>query len=167
MILQGKLTAAEYFDAQLEHLRRQRSRRWFNGVMYVLSGLLLALFLLNGLIDQNWRWWLAWPLPIFISARAFDRWMLRHRTARIYAQQQSLQAQYDVELSDEGVRWLSATSDTEMPWAHYVKWAEGERVFLLYHSDCIMHIVPKRFFKSERTIEEFRALMTANVAAAA
>lgn len=63
---------------------------------------------------------------------------------RIFRQQRSLQGEMVLAWSDTGLHVRSEYGDFEMPWPHFVRWAEDGRSFLLFESDRLYRVVPKR-----------------------
>jgi Ca2+/Na+ antiporter len=63
---------------------------------------------------------------------------------RMYHQQKSLQETMAVEWADDGLSWDGQSGNSRTPWTYYVKWSEDRRLFLLYHSDRMHQILPKR-----------------------
>lgn len=49
------------------------------------------------------------------------------------------------------------------PWSDYLRWKEGGKCFLLYMSDNLFQIVPKRFFHSDSDIDTFREMLTMRI----
>lgn len=73
---------------------------------------------------------------------------LPQNARRMYRQQKSLQETLAVEWSDDGMSWDGQAGHSRTPWSHYVKWCEDRRLFLLYHSDRLHQILPKRVLSS-------------------
>ena len=51
-----------------------------------------------------------------------------------------------------------------MPWSDLTKWREGEGLFLLYGSDLIFYVLPKRAFQDAAAVDAFRDLLSAKIA---
>jgi len=73
------------------------------------------------------------------------------RPCTFYAQEEGLQ------FSTEGISGTKA-------WSDYVKWKEGGSGFLIYMSDNLYQVVPKRFLGSESDVNAFRELLRSKVA---
>ncbi|OWJ63840.1 YcxB family protein [Inquilinus limosus] len=69
---------------------------------------------------------------------------LPQNARRMYRQQKSLHETLAVEWSEDGMSWDGQTGYTRIPWNHYVKWCEDHRLLLLYHSDRLHQMLPKR-----------------------
>jgi len=79
------------------------------------------------------------------------------RARRIFRQQKSLQRPFDVSWSESGFTARDASGGHTTPWSDYIRWCENPAVFLLYHSDALFQLVPKRACPDERTVSEFRS----------
>lgn len=88
---------------------------------------------------------------------------IRYKAIRIYRQRRAMQRSIRLEPTDTGLFSKSETGHGITPWSDFLKWKEGNGLFLLYVSDDMFHIVPKRFFNSEDDISEFRKILTTNV----
>jgi hypothetical protein len=91
-----------------------------------------------------------WATPVllllFIGALWFvtDRLLLPRQARRIYQQQQSLQRPFRFTIADDGTQAVSSTFTGSHAWSDYRKWIEGPDQFLLYQSDVLFVIIPKR-----------------------
>jgi len=83
----------------------------------------------------------------------------RPTTYRIFRQQKSLNLPFSIEATSEAFCAFNETGKTTMPWGHFVKWKESERLLLLYHSDILFNLVPKRLFQSGAELAEFRGFL--------
>lgn len=59
----------------------------------------------------------------------------------------------------EAVFIKSEISDEKVPWSYFIKWKEGKKTFVLYHSDIMFRIIPKRCFVSPSEMTQFRELL--------
>jgi hypothetical protein len=71
----------------------------------------------------------------------------RYQGRRQLRQNRSLQGPIELSWDDEAYEARAATFHTRTPWRHYVKWAENERMILMYHSDHMPQILPKRVLR--------------------
>lgn len=61
------------------------------------------------------------------------------------------------------IRVTSPLCDITYRWGMFTRWLEGPRVFLLYQTENQYRVVPKRAFKSEDEIQEFRQMLIEKV----
>ena len=92
--------------------------------------------------------------------------VLPRRTRRIVQQQKNLHRPFDLWWDADTIFTKSANGDARIPWSDYLKWRENGRLFLLYRSDVLFQMFPKRAFPAAQ-IDEFRALARAKIAPAA
>ncbi|MGD0866682.1 MAG: YcxB family protein [Rhizomicrobium sp.] len=91
--------------------------------------------------------------------------LLRRRTRRIFRQQKGLQRPFEMDWSGDSLKLTTETGNNSLPWSHLLKWREGKRLFLLYLSDVMFYIVPKRAFPDEAAIDEFREVLRSKITA--
>jgi hypothetical protein len=109
----------------------------------------------------GWAYW----IPVFCIL-----WILvvvaigiPYRCRREFAQRRDLRHQFTFAPDKSGLRITTETLSGTKPWSDYLKWKEGHAVFLLYMSDRMFTIVPKRFFASPADALAFRELVSGNV----
>jgi hypothetical protein len=139
-----QLTADDYLDALRLHRRRVY---WFGRFRFAYWGTFLFLLIALGLMGSGPS---AWTTPglllFFVAALAFltDRLLLPRQARRIYRQQQSLQRPFRLTVTDDGIQAVSASFTGSHAWSDYRRWIEGRDQFLLYQSDVLFLIIPKR-----------------------
>lgn len=81
---------------------------------------------------------------------------------KAYAAQKTLQHPITVEWSEEGFRSTAQQGDWNIPWADYLKWAEDDKVLLLYQGPHVFNMIPKRVLAPAQ-IDDLRQLVAANI----
>ncbi len=81
------------------------------------------------------------------------------RIRKIFRQQKILHAPHSFNVADEAVFTKSDIGEAKLTWDYFQKWKEGKNLFLLYQSDVMFHIVPKRCFASPEEMAQFRKLL--------
>lgn len=83
-----------------------------------------------------------------IGGLAFPRAMIRWRVPivarRIHRQQKDLHRPYDVVFGPGGLRVSSESGFASTAWSDYLRLREDASMALLYHSDALFQMVPKR-----------------------
>lgn len=69
---------------------------------------------------------------------------------KTFRQQKSLHSPIHFSWSDAGLHARTCTVDGTTPWDHYVKWRENASTILLYHSDRLFQLIPKRALSPEQ-----------------
>lgn len=88
------------------------------------------------------------------------------RVRRLYRQQRSLHEAFTVVLdADAGLRFESARGQGLLPWSHIGRWRESRSLFVLYESDALVHILPKRFFDETLSEDRLREALRQRVSA--
>jgi YcxB-like protein len=158
MELRGTLSARDVLAAQWLHIKPRPT--------YTVIGVIL-------LIAALWALWFSFSLPdlrsngwLLVGALAviatFGFW-LPYRTVRSYRQRKGMQRQLRMVPTEPGLLGENETGQATVPWADFLKWKEGNGAFLLYVSDDVFHIVPKRFFQSANDIAGFREMLAAKI----
>ena len=165
-----KLQEAEYVAANALHLKSSRRRAivfwlamlglalaalwlWFFG-RRIISGSNLA-GLLGGCIGGV----LGGVLATLGVRFLYVPWKAR----RVFRQQRSLQLPFELSWSEEGFVSRNEQGSYKTLWSDLVRWKENEQLFLLYISDAMFHILPKRAFPDAEAVSSFRELLRARI----
>lgn len=149
------LEAEDYASALTLHSRWTKKRAWTT-VVAALAGLaLMATF--------N-RWLLVAGGGIVggavggaIAYEAARRLVLPRRSRKLFAQQKNLRRPVEFSWDAHGLAYISANGSGNTPWTDYVKWRENERMLLLYHSDALFQMLPKRAFSNDDQLHSLLA----------
>ena len=85
------------------------------------------------------------------------------KAKRVFRQQQALQRPYEVSWSDVGVTITGEGHTSTTPWADFHKSLEIGDQFILFLSDAIFFMVPKRAFADSSLMREFRESVTTRI----
>lgn len=157
----GELTADDYVAANNLHLRKRGWKRIAWIVFWVLLGV-GALLSADIAIQEPDVGLPPLLLILFIAAlQLFVRlFYVPRRVRRVYSQQRNLQLPFESVCTDTGIESSNATSTSRLPWSHLVRWKEGPTLFVVYQSDLLFNIVPKRCFSEPEQVDAFRGLLT-------
>lgn len=89
--------------------------------------------------------------------------LLPKRIRRLYWQQRALQQPHELDVGDDGIATRHPLGHGVLPWTNVHKWKESGDLFLVYHSDMLFNIVPKRGFESTQAVDDFREKLAAHV----
>lgn len=110
---------------------------------------------------------MGWPELIVAALVAWlVLWLwvfLPRQVRKLYLQQRSLQEPFEAAFDAAGMRFNNARGDATLPWTDVHKWRESKRLFLIYQSDALFHLLPKRCFGSEAEQKDLRELLLAQV----
>jgi len=160
--ISGNLLPEDYVHAQYLHLRPRRT--------FKILGFLI-------LIAVTWAAWYMFfgggsnvpgatklMLPaagiyLLFFFFAYIPW----KTRRTYRQQKSLQREFRICFGDAGLSAENEIGNATTPWSDYTKWKENEHLFLLYVSDPVYHMIPKRLFNDSDDVSQLRQILSASV----
>ena len=160
MKTQVQLELQDYLNAQKLHMRK-------SNFAFVLLGVVLILYVLVSLIMvllYGAREYATYILIVLIPVGAvllFRYVLLPRRIKRIFEQQKELHAPIEIEITEDALRTSSQYGHAERPWSMFLHWNEDANVLVIYHSDAMFTILPKRFFSPEQ-IEIAKEYLQAN-----
>ena len=158
----AQLTAQDYADAQRLHLGFRV--HYIVGTM-ALAGIVLAFWLSGDPFSfQSWvfigRLWLICLLTFFLIVS----WGTVKRSAKIFAQQKDLQRTYDVGITDDHlIMGSTGRGEWKIPWDDFHKWKMSQKLVLVYPSDRLFRMFPRRWFASDDEFQGFKDLLTRTV----
>lgn len=85
------------------------------------------------------------------------------KAKRVFRQQKSLQYPFEFAWDGESFITRNEKGNSNTPWSDYTKWRENQQMFLLYHSDVMFQMVPKRAFPDDTSVDEFRRALQQTV----
>jgi hypothetical protein len=157
-MITGTITASDYLDAQ--RLHGERLRRWYRyvcaalavvGIAFVVFGLrrpgvTLVLVGIVGLVVEYLVWTFYLPRKI------------RH----LHLQQKDFASPFTYWWDAEFIEAKSDSGQSKRKWRNYAKFKESETIFLLYHADNMFEALPKKWFRDQAQIDEFRQFAQPN-----
>lgn len=162
MKLHCQLTADDYIRARFLHMRPRPVFKWLGIVVVVAVVLALAL---PWLVPGSGGPGITPPL-ILLGAVAYFGLIfgvvIPRRTRIVYKQQKTLQAPYDVEISEDQYQATSAHGACAMPWQDFHQYKVGPTLILVYQSDALFHMFPKRWF-ADGEFAELQQILTRNL----
>ena len=160
--LKAQLTAEDYASAKKLH-------------MGILPLLIIIIFLPSA-ISLGLGWSSGFNnLPLICGSLIFSLliialWFPRilhkkiiKRTAKLFAQQKSLQMPYEIDITDEFFQAHSELGEGKVPWTNFHKWKYSPTVILVYQSDILFHIFMHRWFASDGEFQDFKNLLTKRI----
>ena len=112
--------------------------------------------------DSNrWAMFVFFAGALAILIAAFRFFYIPRRARAIH--RQLAQRPYTLTYDDDFVAWKGDSNSGGYPWNAFVKWREGQRVFLLYRNRTRFQIIPKAAFENAAAVEAFRALLKGKI----
>lgn len=157
MKLHCQITPEDYIRAQFLHLRPRPVIKWV-GLLIVVGALALGvqqlIFPPSGAIT--------WEPFAILGALAYFAViygvLLPLKARKIFKQQKTLQVPYESELTDEAYAAVSVHGTATIAWKEFHKYKMNKDTILVYQSDAIYHMFPKRWFTEEQFIE-FKSIL--------
>jgi membrane protein implicated in regulation of membrane protease activity len=159
---QCKLTPEDYIEAQYLHMRPSPWLKYFGiALMSLLVVVLVALvassFSFSSLISVFGVF--VYILIFWVIYAVVLPWNVR----RIFSQQKTLQGEYETVISPEMLEATSENGTMRMRLSDFYKYKVGKDLILLYQSQALFHMFPRRFFSSEEDFKMFRSFLEANL----
>lgn len=159
------LTADDYVAANRLFMLKYATSRWplisWLGFVALLLGMLFvpALQMHDApyapLVYIGFAVVIALPFyQYFVGAAVFAR--------RAYAAQKTLQHPMTVSWSADGFRSTAQQGDWNNAWSDYLKWAEDDKVILLFQGPRVFNMLPKRVLTPAQ-VDDIRQVLAANV----
>ena len=162
-----RITEQDYLEAaKLFFANQKPPRRVFRKVMPWVGGLLLfeAGVYLLAFPSHNWAI-VALFLLLGVYLLYCGYFAIRRFVRRAYRSNPHFKDDSTADISDSGVHIVTATRDSLSKWGSFVRFLESDRIFVLFYSEFIFIIFPKRAF-APGEVEQLRELLTLNVASA-
>lgn len=161
VVLDVRLTEEDHLSATYSHLRGGGWGRVLRlavlvGYGFIVLGLLFALALGKGNPSALGVWVL---MGFWLSGIYF--WYIPWASRRYFRQYESLRLLQHYEADEGGLRIRGENGEAQLDWSDFCWWKEGRREFLFYVNARQYLIFPKRSFRSERDMAEFRRLAAA------
>jgi hypothetical protein len=155
MELKGKIQFEDLMAAQWLHMRPRRTMGVIGILLLGLAVLAMVGSFLHG--KQSLTDPMLWILPVVLVylALLFFVWFPR-KVRRSYSQRKDFKHEISMVVTSDSLEMRTEQGYSVKPLTDYLKWKEGKNVFLLYLSDHLFHIVPKRFFAAHEDVDSFR-----------
>ena len=154
-MITGTITATDYLNAQKLH--RAKTVRWF----YIISGIAILLSIIV-------YWFVSCKAGIILGCAGIggaigeltmSKFILPWKVRRLHSQHKDFLSPFTYEWDSDFLMGSGVSGHSKRPWANYAKYKENESVFLLYHADNIFEVFPKKWFRDNSQMDEFRSLV--------
>jgi len=122
---------------------------WSRPIFTILIGLILALVAILALIEPQ-----ALDNPMLFALGGVAvvlmlmiRLVVPFHARRHYRQSAALRDEIEAEWNEKGIRFSSAHGNSNFAWNEFYRWAENESLILLYQSQMLYNIIPKRVLR--------------------
>lgn len=157
MTIHCQLEPRDYVQSQFLHAR-PRLEFAVVGVFLVAVGLLTCLYQWLAPGDGS-DWWVPCVILGSIGGVAvLYGLVMPWRARRIFRQQKSLHSPWECDLSEETCESRSAHGHARVPWTEFHRYKMGRDMVLVYHSDVLFSVFPRRWF-TEAQFDEFLRIL--------
>ena len=160
--IQGQYELADYKKAHKLHAYRGRLYSWGN---YYVIGLLIfgtvggSLLAIANVLPWSIVFYPALILGIYVLVQFV---IVPQQLKRVFNQQKDFTAPFEIELSDGEFSLKNQFGTSHLPWNAFVKWKEDKEILLLYRSDIMFNLLPKRLLSNEGEFEYVREKLRQN-----
>jgi len=160
--LKGKYELADLQAAQDLHARTGKFMQW---TFAILLGV-LGLFVVAGVVFalMNRISWLVVIYPAFILGflALYRYWLRPYQIKRAYTQHKELSSPFEMDLTDEGYGIKNDYGSGKIPWKDFLKWKVDKKIILLYRTDNMFNMVPRRLLADESQAQYIIDLLKQN-----
>jgi YcxB-like protein len=164
MKIQGQLEWTDYLETQLLHLRPTGWVRVALYIFLVLAGLAFIGLSYLSVVSQDFTQIETCIVPVLIVGVVFLLYryvFLPRRIRQLFEQQKELSSPFEIEISDTGIKATNIYGYSNRPWSNFRKWKESSNLIMLYHSDVLFTMIPKRFC-ADQQIEAIHTYLKEN-----
>jgi hypothetical protein len=162
-----QLQAEDYQQFMMWHYKNNPKIRWIIGLLIFLTLVVLGLWRLELTTQQHHQR----EMALFLTFITVFFWTiilirpLRFRSIarRNFTSSPLLQATSTHVFSDKGITTRSSLGSSTTSWQVFHKIVETPRYFLCYEARNVTSLIPKRNFTDQQHIQNFRAIIQANV----
>ena len=152
--IQEDINAKDYRRAMFLNLRPRP--------VFAVAGILILLVFLLGLVwmlcsPDRWKPVTFFLIGVLLYIAAYFFWFLPWQVAKSFKQNLLLKHKSTCVIDAAGFHTTSELGNSDIPWDHFHKWKMGKKMILLYFSDTMYLIFPRRLFSVE-SWDEFKAM---------
>jgi hypothetical protein len=166
MKIKGQYQWTDSLNAELLHIQPSGFRRIVQYGAYSFVALAFVSLLYMTFIEDPGIEFSYIFLLLFIMAFGFpilNRYVLQpNRARKNFAQQKELSLPFEVEFTEAGLNFSNDLGNSTRPWTYFTKWKENEEIMLLYQSNALVTMIPKRLFADPQQIETVQAFLEKN-----
>lgn len=101
---------------------------------------------------------------LMLASAALVQYILQPRMIRKhFLQLQNLGGPQTFRFTDEGVACKDQAKESRLPWGKYIKWLEDDAILVLFQTDVLIHLIPKRCLTLHQAEEIRRAVREAGI----
>ncbi len=149
MIVKYSISSEDFIQAQRLH-RAMGLPLWRRSVRWLVSGWMVLVFCSVAIVPVvNKRpTFGATALPLVVCVIfLLAVWIVpQYSWKKTFEKDRRFQQEITGEISEDGIHFVTPNSDARTNWGLFVRYLESDKIFVLYQSNQIMNVLPKRFF---------------------
>jgi hypothetical protein len=149
----GKYELADLKAAQNLHAM---PGKWARVGLFALLGLFVLLLLAGSVLASmgGISWWLI-IYPLFIVGFLLLYWFVLRpaQIARAYKLHKELSSPFEMKLTEEGYAIQNSYGQGKIPWKDFAKWKADKNMILLYRTDNMFNMIPRRLLQGNEETE--------------
>lgn len=158
-----KISYKDFKLAQRLHLRPRRRSRM---VLYPLLALFMLAVICSGISFMQGNgsgsgFYILFGCMVYLFAIFFILVPLKWK--RIFRQQKFLETTFEQEFTEAALCSASELGNVSLPWNKFHKWKENKSMFIVYQSDALFHLIPKRIFQTEEETTRLRMILSQSI----
>ncbi|MGB7537568.1 MAG: YcxB family protein [Anaerolineales bacterium] len=156
----------EYYHFHMLIAGRTGFYRYASPLTLLLFAVLVftALFMsfLNGIAaDELFLFFLFIPLALTVFIILY---VIPPRTIKkLFHQYKNISGSHEYRFTENSVGSNDERGESTIPWGKYVKWLEDDKVLVLFQTDAMINLIPKRCLSREQMDEIRQAITTAKI----
>ena len=165
MQIEYEISEQDFLDAQklaMKKTPKLTTRLLFRIMPY--WGVLLFLGVAWPVFQKGFVWKTEMIVPFAFAVLCLGSPLLLKRAyQKAYRRNPSCQGRLSLVLTESGLDFNGATFSSQLKWEHFIRFVEDEKIFLLYQTNQLVQIIPKRQLSPEQ-ISELREGFIRNIA---
>ena len=167
MKIKGQLEWTDYLEAQLLHGKPSGYNKTKKYGLFSIIAVLVLLYGFYLVVIGQISFLLFSPAFLFILLFLLYRYVFfPKKIKKVFSQQKSMQVPFEMEFTEEGLIASNEFGNSTYPWENFLKWKENDDILVIYQSDIMFNIIPKRCFSNDQEIENFKKYLMKNDIAA-
>jgi hypothetical protein len=156
------LTADDYIAANKLFTIKTFTSRWrLAGYLIIVAIFVLSLFAPESRRSAFTPFYIM--MAVGFALPFFQYFYVARAAARkSYAAQKTLRYETMVSWTEDNVTLTNQQGGVTIPWSDFLKWADNDKVFLLFQGPRLFNMLPKRALTAAQ-IDDLRAILTAKV----
>lgn len=102
--------------------------------------------------------------PIFLCNPYFSSSIQNNNCKLFWEKLTNLHQPMTVEVNEESLKFKTLYIEDKFKWQFFLQAVETRNIFMLYESQVVFSMIPKRAFSNDAQVEEFRELLRTKIA---